>query len=61
MTGQDSGDYGLYRCIATNVVGSDQHDITVTQIKAIVSESKIKTIITKIKIKTIINMISNID
>ncbi|KAK3733410.1 hypothetical protein QZH41_012178, partial [Actinostola sp. cb2023] len=32
VTGQDSGDYGLYRCIATNVVGSDQHDITVTQL-----------------------------
>ncbi|KAK3751110.1 hypothetical protein QZH41_016237, partial [Actinostola sp. cb2023] len=31
-TGQDSGDYGLYRCIATNVVGSDQHNITVTQL-----------------------------
>ncbi|KAK3718601.1 hypothetical protein QZH41_008397, partial [Actinostola sp. cb2023] len=32
VTGQNSGDYGLYRCIATNVVGSGQHDITVTQL-----------------------------
>ena len=32
QTGQDSGDYGVYRCIATNVYGSDKHDINVTEL-----------------------------
>ena len=32
QTGQGSGDYGLYKCIATNVDGTDQHDINSTQL-----------------------------
>jgi hypothetical protein len=32
LTTENSADYGLYRCQATNVAGDDEHHINVTQL-----------------------------
>ncbi|XP_028516691.1 neural cell adhesion molecule 2-like, partial [Exaiptasia diaphana] len=32
LTGNNNHDYGMYRCKATNIAGSDQHNISVTRL-----------------------------